>query len=290
VNWGYNAAYFLQKESGVKPGSDVKAGDQDTNKTPVFDVIVPIVKQAVEVYGDETSGATYFRHSPLAHLETITCPVSVCWTTADMLVPIDQVGEQWVRPFDAQKFPTAFTFDPATLAPSPEGRLRAVDVLAETDYELFVLSEATIKQRFAEAQSSKQPAELPFSAERRWSITILDEGAPEPHLGHTKYPVPWSQLNFATHALAAGFETSQLTRVKLERLMDRYAGLEWLASGGLTHLDEPESEQADVLRGLKTYVAAGGGHARAFAELYSQLPARRRVLPAETVAELGSVR
>ncbi len=70
--------------------------------------------------------------------------------------------------------------------------------------------------------------------------------------------------------------------------MDRYTGQEWLSSGGLTHLDDPESERADVLRGLKTYVAVSPDHARTFADLYGKLPASRRALPAETVNKLGS--
>ncbi len=281
VNWGYNAAYFLQKERGPKQGADAPT-------TPVFDVIIPIVKQGLGVYGDDTSGETYFRHSPLAHLETVTCPVSVYWTTADMLVPIDQVGAKWVRAFDTKKFPAEFTFDPTKLTTSPSGRMRIVDVLKESDYELFELSEETVTQRLAQAQSSKLPAELPFSADKRWSITILDEGAPEPQVGHTKHPVPWSQRKFLDRAAATKLAAEQLTSAKLERLMDRYAGQEWLPSGGLTHLDEPESERADVVRGLKTYVAVSPEHARTFADLYAKLPAARRVLSAETVARLGS--
>ena len=56
--------------------------------------------------------------------------------------------------------------------------------------------------------------------------------------------------------------------------MDRYAGKEWLPSR-LKHLDFPESERADVVRGLRTYVLAGPANARRFAELYSQLPPRQ---------------
>ena len=33
-----------------------------------------------------------------------------------MLVPIEQVGPKWVRPFDAKKFTVEFTFDPTKLA------------------------------------------------------------------------------------------------------------------------------------------------------------------------------
>ena len=44
------------------------------------------------------------------------------------------------------------------------------------------------------------PSELPFSRAKRWSITILDEGAPEPQVGHVKHAVPWSRNNFINYA------------------------------------------------------------------------------------------
>ena len=78
---------------------------------------------------------------------------------------------------------------------------------------------------------------------------------------------------------------NRLTATKLERLMDRYAGKEWLPTP-LEHLDLPESEKADVLRGLRTYVAASAENARTFAELYAKLPAERQVLPPEIVPQL----
>jgi hypothetical protein len=282
---GVQRGLLPAERAGLEAGSPAGA---DSPKTPVFDVIVPIVKQALGIYGADTNGEPYFRNSPLAHLATVTCPVSVYWTTADMLVPIDQVGARWVRPFDAQTFPAGFTFDPAKLMTTPAGRMRVFDVLKESEYELFVLSEKTVIERLTEAQSSKQPVELPFSVRQRWSITILDEGPPEPQVGHTKYPVPWTQRKFIDKGVASRIAATQLTREKLERLMDRYAGKEWLPSGGLTHLDDPETERADVLRSLTPYVATSPDHARTFADLYAKLPAVRRVLPAETVGKLIS--
>ena len=79
--------------------------------------------------------------------------------------------------------------------------------------------------------------------------------------------------------------TSQLTVQKLQRLMDRYAGREWLPTK-LTHLDDSASERIDVLRGLKTYVAVSREHAQTFTDLYSKLPADKQVLPANVVSEL----
>lgn len=279
VNWGYNAAYFLQREDGISRKST------DAPKTPVFDVIVPIVQQGTTVYGKETSDETYYRHSPLAHMDAITCPVSVYWTTADMLVPIDQVGKEWVHPFDATRFPPNFTFDPDKLMTSAVGRKRVTDVLSPKLYEVFVISETAIKEKLAQFPKDPKVVELPLSSTKQWTITILDEGAPEPQLGHNKYAVPWSSAPFLTRALTTTIATSQLTPEKLERLMDRYAGKEWLPTK-LVHLDDPATEKADVVRGLKTFVAISPEHAKAFAERYAKLPADKQVLPGEVLREL----
>ncbi len=281
INWGYNAAYFLQRERN----SDRAAADPKAPKLPVFEVIVPIVEQALTVYGSNTDDPTWWRHSPLAHVPTITCPVSVNWSTADMLVPIDQVGKTWVRPLDAKAFPPGFTMDPLKLTDSPEGRLRLVDVLPEEDYEVFVIPEETIKRRMSEAKSGKPAFELPVSRDKQWSIAILDEGSPEPQLGHAKYACPWSRSDFFAHVLTGKIPAGQLTLPKLQRLMDRYAGKEWLPAG-LKHLDFPESERADVLRGLRTYVSAGPENAKTLADLYGNLPPAGQVLEPDILREL----
>ena len=63
------------------------------------------------------------------------------------------------------------------------------------------------------------------------------------------------------------------------------AGKEWLPNR-LKHLDEPENEKADVLRGLRTYVKSGADNAKTFGELYQKLPKEKQVLPAEVEASL----
>ena len=47
------------------------------------------------------------------------------------------------------------------------------------------------------------------------------------------------------------------------------------------------SEKADVLRGLRTYVAAGPENAKVFAELYAKLPKDRMVLGAKEIETLS---
>lgn len=276
INWGYNAAYFLQRE---KEG---RRSDPKAPKTPVFDVIVPIVQQAQKVYGDDPNSEFYDRHSPLDLYPMITCPVSVYWTTADMLVPIDQVGTKWIHPFDPAKFPKDFAFDPARLMTSKSGQRRLTDVLKADDYELFVISEQEIKQNLS---SPAKPVELPVSKTKRWTITILDEGPPEPQVGHLKYAIVWSQRNFIDQALEQKIAVDQLTAAKLQKLMDRYAGREWIATD-LIHLDDLENEKADVVRGLRTYAKQSREHASRFADLYRGLPMATRVLPDNVVTAL----
>ena len=127
VNWGYNAAYLLHQKDGLWA------------KVPVLFGIRPAIEPCLKVYGEDVNDRTWFLHSPLAHLPTITCPVSAVWTTADMLVPMDQVGERWVRPFAASEFPTGLTMDPKVLMTGEDGRRRLTDLLPESDYEVFVV-------------------------------------------------------------------------------------------------------------------------------------------------------
>jgi hypothetical protein len=240
---------------------------------------------ATQVYGDDFGDATWFAHSPVAHVPTITCPVQVNWSTADVLVPIDQVGAKWVQPFGAKAFPKGFTTDPLKLTDTRSGHTRLLDVLPESDYEVFEVPVPKGAVKAGQPGAAKT-AELPVSATKRWSIAIIDEGPPEPTVGHTKYLVGWARDKYLDAAKTAKIAPGQLTATKLERLMDRYSGREWLPSP-LKHLDDPAGEQADVLRGLRTYAAAGPDNARTFAALYAKLAKERQVLAADVVKELS---
>ncbi len=282
VNWGYNAAFFLQTKDW--PTEQERA--RVSTELPVFASVAGIAQHALSVFGNDTDEPIWYRHAPLSQLDTITCPVNAFWSTADMLVPIDQIAKDWVRPFDPQSFPAHFTMDPDRLCATVEGRQRLMDVLPPDDYELFSLSAQEIESRVPREGIAPASVELPHSRTKRWSITILDEGAPEPKVGHLKYSVPWQRNSFLDYVIAAGISPQQLTAAKLARLMDRYAGQEWLPTR-LKHLDLPESERADVIRGLRTYAAAGPQHAATLVRLYHQLPDERKVLDAPAWQEIG---
>jgi hypothetical protein len=52
------------------------------------------------------------------------------------------------------------------------------------------------------------------------------------------------------------------------------------------HLDAPECEQADVLRGLRTYANASPANARQLAELIAKLPAEKQPLGKELLRKV----
>jgi hypothetical protein len=269
VNLGYNAAYYTRQAKGIRRHL-TKDGKP---RTPALSAILPLMKQCLKVYGDDPDDETWYRHSPLSQCPTITCPVSITFSTADVLVPIVQLGGKWGKPFDPKGFPDGFVTDPDQLMTSRQGKRRLLDVLDGKQYQVFEV-----------AVQGAEPVELPVS-KRQWSIVVLDEGAPEPTVGHFKHPAQLTRKELLEAALTGKVPAGQLTAVKLERLMDRYAGKEWLPTR-LKHLDLPASERADVLRGLRLYVGSNPENARTFSELYDQLPKAKRVLEPEVLNAL----
>ena len=139
VNWGYNAAFFLQSNrwKGTTDPQTVK------ETLPVF-AVASIAENAKTVFGNDPNDPIWFRNSPLSQLDTITCPVITYWSTADMLVPIDQIGSHWVRPLSTGGFsseihdgPQRIVFDAtrsnARFEPAFGTGLRVVQVVRGAD-------------------------------------------------------------------------------------------------------------------------------------------------------------
>ncbi|WP_422925261.1 acetylxylan esterase [Singulisphaera sp. PoT] len=281
VNWGYNGAYAFKQLAMAGPHGEAPA------KVPALFAVASMLTPSLSVYGGDYDDPTWFADSPVAQVSTITCPVSVYWSTADVLVPIDQIGKSWVRPFDPSQFPPEFTMDPSKLMKSQDGRLTLLEALHKEDYELFKLPvpEGTLVRNVPGSTGTAKVAELPLSQSKPWSITIIDEGAPTPSVDHRKYELLLTRNDFYKRVSTGAIARGQLTPAKLGRLMDRYAGKEFLPSR-LKHLDRPEVEKADVIRGLRTYVAASPENREHFAKLYAELPQPRQVLERETLQSL----
>lgn len=279
IHWGYNAAYIADNETlaGPAPGSTAP-------RMPVLLAVTAIGHQADALYGMPTDSQTYLATSPLAHLDTITAPTLAVFSTADMLVPVDQVSADLVQPIDRKLFPDGFSLAMAERFPGVDGRRTLLTALPPARYERFTIKAPAGAARLsveAPQNTPATPAVLPYSKEKIWSIVILDEGAPEPSVGHLKYNWALDHEPFRLWAETRGVTADQLTQPKLERLMKRMRGEQWRPfrvrrdrEGSEVvgnQLDYPEAERADVLIGLTAF-AADDARAKHLAQLYDRLP------------------
>ena len=207
-----------------------------------------------------------------------------------MLVPIDQVSPDLVQPFDAKLFPEGFSTAMTDRFPGVDGKRTLLEALPREQYALFVLPASDTPARLGPdggPQGEATPLVLPFSKDRVWSIVVVDEGPIEPTLGHFKYHWAVDHEPFRRWAEERGVTADQLTKRKLERLMQRLRGEPWLPlrvrpgrageeiAGN--QLDYPEAERADVLLGLQAF-AADDARAIRLAQLYAGLPANLKAL------------
>lgn len=282
VNWGYNAAYM----STVYPRfvADPPEGE------PIIQMITTMFAAAMvpwkAVYGDFGSRAA-FETSAIAHVDRITCPVFVMTSTADFLVPVEQFSREFAELTLANP-PKHVTIAAEDLDDSPLIAVRLLDVLGDrADVRRVPLPEGAQVQQTVDLtfQQPKMPVDMPTApAEgKQWLVNFLDEGPIVLGATHGRYAVEADFEPFVRNALASGIGVEQLTPVKLDQLLDRYLGKEWLAAD-FSHLDEPVAERADVLRGINLYCSQSPAHAQRFAELYADVDESHRVLP-ETICE-----
>jgi hypothetical protein len=241
------------------------------------------------VYGDDYDAPSWLAHSPVSHVDEVTCPVATFFSMSDVLVPIAQVDEQ-LGSAVVQTRPGQLEFRPEELSDAAAVRVRLLDVLGErADVQVVPVPEHLEPMLDADLAmvTEMPPFELPDlePVAGRWAVTVADEGEPIFLVSHYKHQYEPDFEPFMTRALAVTTEVDQLTERKLEQLLARWTGEEWFAPG-FGYLDRPEAERADVERGLRAYCATSQAHAARFSELYGRLPDSRRVLPTALVGSL----
>lgn len=284
IHFGYNAAYIgeNQKHTTAAPGSTQL-------RLPVLAAVGGIVEQAHALYGVAHDSGAYLAVSPLAHLDAVTAPTLAVFSTADMLVPIDQVSPKLVQPWDAKLFPSGFSMALTERFPGLGAKRTLLEALPAQRYQLFQLPSGDNPTRLGVGvpQGPVMPRSLPFSRERVWSIVVVDEGPPEPTVGHFKYHWALDHEPFRKWAESRGVTADQLTAPKLRRLMKRYRGEAAhplrVRPGNRGEeidgnvLDYPEAERADVLLGLAAF-AQVDARALRLAQLYAALPPELKAL------------
>lgn len=292
IDWAYNGAFIGTQGTTGPPPAELEG-----RQMPVLGVVFEIADGSRSVTGQPFDAPIYRALSPIAHLERITAPVQVFFSSADMLVPVDQVGAEWVRPLDPTRFPAGFTTSPAACLPG-EHRPTLFEALPAAAHERFIAAlppeRVGMKPDATPEEGTPPRVELPFSTVKPWSVILIDEGPVEPHVGHFKFAWNLDGGPFRAWAMKRGAQAEQLTAAKLSGLMQRLAG-EVPLSGAIAPdgaaprpanlLDWPEAERADVLRGLRDF-ATDDACAVALGRAYAALPAdlRRLGAPPEPTA------
>lgn len=277
VNQGYEAAYMHT----VYP----RFVADPPRSHPVIQAITAGFATTIEpwkqVYGSFGSQAA-FDHSVVAHVDRITCPVFVMTSTADFLVPVEQFSREFARAtLDAP--PRHVTIAAEDLDPSPHIAVRLLDVLGDrADVRRVPLPNgAPLQETFDQTmQQPKLPVPMASAPAdgKQWLVSFIDEGPIVLGATHGLHAVEADFEPFVAASLTSEIGVDQLTGPKLDQLLDRYSGTEWLAPG-FCHLDEPAAERADVLRGLRLFCSQSPAHAQRFADLYAEVDESRRSLP-----------
>lgn len=286
IHWGYNAGYLRANLEVAAPSAGSTAPQM-----PYLYGVSQIADPSMKGLGTSFDSRSALAVSPLAHLDTITAPVQTYFSTADVLVPINQVSIELVKPHDPSAIPAEYDSNMYDHYASVRGKRTLLDALPRSAYQLFPLMAPEGMPRVpAVNQTATGKAGhiiLPFTKSKTWSIVVVDEGSPDSHCAHTKYLWGADHEPFKQWAEARGITADQLTAPKLQRLMKRMLGEPWRkmemrspGSNTISHreqMDFPDAERADVLRGLQAFALADARAIR-LRELYAHLPQRLRAL------------
>ena len=282
TNIAYMAAFWATNHARLA-GTDAVSVEMLTG-------FLPAAVAWHEVFGEDYDAPAWLEHSPVGHLDRITCPVATFFSMADCLVPIEQVGHELARPIIEAR-PGGLETRAEAMSPASTLQVRLLDALGERatvqvvtpppDAERMVDADLTM---LTELPPLALPTVTPVAG--HWSVSVADEGEPVFAVSHVKHQFEPDLKPFAERALQGEISVDQLTAAKLDQLLDRYSGVEWF-SPAFGYLDRPEAERADVERGLRTFCGVSGAHAARFRELYQGVIDDRRVLPEALVAELA---
>jgi hypothetical protein len=295
INWDYNLCYLQTNKAAAKFGQS----GYEKSPLPFMCPVIPLADQAYEIFGPNLTSETYYDLSPLSYLDRITSPVLVTWSTADMLVPLEQATRTRIGKFDRSRFPANYARNFDSLTKCDKAR-KVFDEVVSADrvhWEVLPLPANTYEFLMAMATGvQKQPAkrpenlDLPWSTNHQWSFCLLDEGGPAPLAAHRRYVWSLSADSFVTAHKQKAFGVALLNQAKLDYLLQRYMHQldhpPKLADGNnANRLNYEVLEKRDVLAGLLDYASVGETYARNLIALYST--ASRR--PFGTALDIASL-
>jgi dienelactone hydrolase len=296
VSVPYEVEYFAKNITPARCGAKDEQG-KGASSVPVFCLVAEAVKGFAAFLGPlRKRWRAWLRDSPVGVMSIVTSPVLAAFSTSDVLVPMDQVSDRFVIRAGDGVFPDGFEFDRRALVRAASAGttfMQAVGRRAQV-FVTKVPESLTPSWEQTDPEPSSVAHELPckFSTGQPISVVILDEGAPDPRVGHFKYRFRYSVVPFfrSWFRRKTPLAPEQLTLRKLELLMRRFCGEDYEPMTGfrkpaglaesLTRRNRASREKADVIAGLRAYCESGRAHRERLRALYRRLPASLRALNA----------
>jgi hypothetical protein len=294
VSIPYNVEYFARNIAPARCGAKDQEGN-DASYAPTFCAVAEALIGFSAFLGPLADcWQAWLRNSPVGRMNLVTCPVLATFSTADILVPVNQVSERFaVRPASGT-FPQGFEFGRRALVAVPVAQRTFMQVVGRRSQVFRLRVPDNVTRLWETAEAGPPPAwhDMPcvFSKSQPVSVVIFDEGAPDPRLGHFKYCLRYSMVPFLRHWLRrkTPLAPEQLTARKLGLLMRRFCGADDDAVVECEERGRPATllrrrntmarEKMDVVAGLRAYWESGPAHRKRLRSLYRKLPASLRAL------------
>jgi len=288
LNLKYNVQVLMKNNS-----HNLNPDEPENPPAPFVKAVLPIAEETWK--GGRPDRQSWVDFSPTFRSELITSPTFITYSTADVLVPMNQLSRELVKEIVEEEWPEGFAFGMEEIVEDEEERVTFLETLDEADYSLHVVTvprdSPTVTRRREdmspeeESRITKTPAE--WSTDARFSIVVLDEGRPEPFCAHTKYHHTLEFDDYLDYHVSRGsFSPNALNYEKLELLARRFLGKETYngreyrgeVSWPITRLGHEHLEKWSVCVGLEMYIACGERNLSLLLELYGTLPKRLRFL------------
>ena len=280
VNWAYGCNYLKMNENS----SGCYSGAGEKSPLPVLALIVPGLRLATDIFGDDFRSNSWYTLSPISYVDRITAPTMVVCATGDMLCTFEQFTAREYYKLDASKFPADYKRDFDELTINRKSRVRFDQAISSQRLLVHVISANKLIKEYTIGNDLKldrplRSAEkaglidLPWSKDKQISLVVLDEGSPLAHLGHTRYEWNVSSKSFLDYNLNNQATLAQLTPKKLRRLMERFSGkLRDVARDKngkkINRLNYKNLERRDIATGLLDYAQISEKHAAHLKDLY----------------------
>jgi hypothetical protein len=284
----YNLRYLLENDNRFNEGVE----DSDDWPVPIIHVVRSIGELTAAAL-DSTS-ESWWRYSAPPYMSIVGNPLAMTWSTADILVPVNQAGVQWAYPPDEGAFPEGYVLGYDSLG-NDLSRGPMITYLPSEHTETFVIPTPAdalrnprhpkLKSDTAAVTTPRPPSpsmELPFSQDKRFSVLIYDEGSPDALCGHRKYRVATiNQPFFAHHLEAGGPPPDAMSHDAMRYLVARWLGTDSLTSSDgeilMTRTDYEPLEHWDILLASEAYLLGGDEAVATWREAYTALPPDDRV-------------